>query len=51
VILAVNDVTVADVDGFDRALAAAVTSRRAVAFLIQRGSALGYLAVEADDSP
>jgi serine protease Do len=49
VILAVNDVTVADVDGFDKALAVAVTSRRTVAFLIQRGSALGYLAVEAGD--
>jgi serine protease Do len=49
VILAVNDVTVADVDGFDKALASAVTAHRPVAFLIQRGSALGYLAVEAGD--
>ena len=48
-ILAVNDVTVADVAAFDAALAAARASGRPVAFLIQRGSVIGYLAVDADD--
>jgi len=48
-ILAVNDVTVADVAAFDAALAAARASGRPVAFLIQRGSVIGYVAVDADD--
>jgi serine protease Do len=49
IILAINDVTVANVAGFDAALAAVRASGRPVALLVQRGAALGYLAVDPGD--
>jgi len=47
VILAVNDVTVANVAAFDAALSAAVGGRP-TALLVQRGGVLGYLVVQPD---
>ena len=48
VILAVNDVSVANVAGFEAALAS-VARRQPVALLVLRGSSLGYVAVPLSD--
>jgi len=45
VILAVNDVTIANVAAFDAALSAGVGGRP-TALLVQRGGVLGYLVVQ-----
>jgi serine protease Do len=50
-VLAVDDVTIADAAAFDAALAAALAGGRPAALLIERGGALGYIAVERDDEP
>jgi hypothetical protein len=50
-ILAVDDVTIADAAAFDAALAAALADGRPAALLIERGGALGYIAVEPEDEP
>ena len=47
VILAINDVAIANVAAFDAALSAAVRGRP-VALLVQRGGVLGYLVVQPD---
>jgi serine protease Do len=46
VILAINDIAVADVAAFDAALAEVRASGRPIALLVQRGAALGYLVVD-----
>jgi len=47
VILAVNDVTIANVAAFDAALAR-IVGGRPTALLVQRGGVLGYLVVQPD---